>query len=165
MTRLYSLRRLAVTTVQLAMLGVATGAIAAVLGVLMLHALLRAPLSYAWELPYAAQVGGFLGLFLAPVVGYLGLRHVVLWRAIVGTAAGALLGGIVGAFASFRESWAVGAVTGVVMAIVWLRQRTSTSLGEAAGARAECNAEPTASSTVRAVSSVPSMLDPIVSEE
>jgi hypothetical protein len=79
--------------------------------------------------PVAAFVGGAVGVLLGPLSAWTLMRHVPIWKAIIGTALGTMLGFIVGSwlgiFLHHSLDWAIGAsVLGFLLAALTLRLRS-----------------------------------------
>jgi hypothetical protein len=94
------IRRVAVVTVGLALTGAAVGAMLSPLLLLAMglaygRPVLDADLSF---LRFPAAFGAVAGAILAPVASWTLMRHVPIWRAIVETLLGTILGASIGMF-------------------------------------------------------------------
>lgn len=103
-------------------LGAAAGALvgfAAMLGLVVFRNSGQTPRDLLFLLGIATGVGAAYGLALGPMLGFGLLRHVPLWRAILCTAVGALLGLAVGFLVNLPLF--VAPVVGMLVAAVVLR--------------------------------------------
>lgn len=81
----------------------------------------------------AARLGAGLGAVLLPIAGWLLMRRVPLWRALIGTIVGTMVGGILGTvFLTFILGPITGSVVGAILGFLWatisLRRRFSPAV-------------------------------------
>ena len=120
-TRQISITKVVVVTVALMIVGTVVGALTSVLAlaaVLMLRGSPGAPQLLA-AVMMAAYAGAAIGAVMAPVVAWILLRRVPLWRAITQTALGTLIGAVVCSFTI--PGPIVGAIIGFTLAAIRLR--------------------------------------------
>ena len=119
--RQVSIARVAIVTLALVIVGALIGALTSVLAlvvVLMLRGSPGFPQLMA-AIMMAGYVGAAIGAVMAPIVAWVLLRRVPLWRAITQTALGTLLGAIVTSF-TFPGP-IIGAIIGFTLAAIRLR--------------------------------------------
>jgi hypothetical protein len=119
--RQVSIARVAIVTLALVIVGALIGALTSVLAlvvVLMLRGSPGFPQLLA-AIMMAGYVGAAIGAVMAPIVAWVLLRRVPLWRAITQTALGTLLGAIVTSF-TFPGP-IIGAIIGFTLAAIRLR--------------------------------------------
>jgi hypothetical protein len=126
--------RVALVTAGLAVAGAVLGAIAGALalGIAITSSWSPLGLSELVILVMPAFVGGFIGFFAAPLVGWLLLRHVPLGRAFGGLVLGTVVGGLAGWFLPGNEDFmtqpieTAGAgflIAALLMRLTWRKQR------------------------------------------
>jgi hypothetical protein len=120
-----SFRRIAAVTLALAAIGAVVGAGMGAVGLWGLSIAIRNPHSIELIAP-AAGFGAILGFALAPIAAWTLMRHVPLWRAILETALGTMVGVAVGLYFSrsrvYAALWPLGlGVAGFIAAAIRLR--------------------------------------------
>jgi hypothetical protein len=125
--------RCALVLAGLVVAGVTLGALAAGAALATTYALSgRGWDSYHYfdDVVAAAWVGGALGLLVGPACGLAFLRHVPLWRALLGPTLAAYAGGVLG---DRFGSGILGALVAVQLVVLWLN-RSGGQRGPHAGA-------------------------------
>ena len=131
--RAISVRRVLTVTGGLVVTGAVAGGIAGGLAAVIAIALAERTWSTFTEPFYfvmGAEFGAPLGAIILPIAGWALMRHVPLGRAIVGTIAGALVGGLlgwflpIGVFEPFRAM--AGGLVGFTAAVLLLRWKART---------------------------------------
>ena len=128
--------RILLVTLYLSLTGAFAGALCGMLALipLFVNRFLRPGFDHEYATffdlaPYAAAVGAIIGVICGPLVSWLLLRDVPLWRVILWAAAGTVLGSFAGSALvfAFWLAWPaiiVGAVSGLIIAGAVLRART-----------------------------------------
>jgi hypothetical protein len=123
---LHQSMKILVVTAALAVTGAVIGAVVGSLMLLSWAAVVEASLRAAWDpalLAVGAAFGGMFGAVLGPAAAWLLMRHVPLWLAVGGTAAGTLMGAVIGMIVAGPPGSFYGALAGFVGTAVFLRVR------------------------------------------
>lgn len=124
--------RILAVTATLAGIGAAVGALLGMVAIAFVGFLREGPtgaLESQKLFPVAAFMGGSVGVLLGPLSAWTLMRHVPIWKAIVGTAVGTAMGFVVGSWLGrvfhVTLDWALyGSVLGFLLAAVILRFRS-----------------------------------------
>ena len=120
-TRQISIARVAIVTLALMIVGAIVGAATSAIALIVVS-LIQGSRSFQgvmFGLGFATFVGAVIGTVMAPVIAWVLLRRVPLWRAITQTALGTLIGAIAMSF--FPPGPIVGAIAGFTLAAIRLR--------------------------------------------
>ena len=127
--------RIVAVTLGLVAVGAAVGALAGAAVAALVVAVLEGPRAalYPELLRFGVTFGAPLGAVLLPLAGWLLMRHVPLGRALLGTAAGTVAGGLLGWFLPVGPNQIartlVAGVIGFVLAVLALRRSAATRVG------------------------------------
>jgi hypothetical protein len=118
-------------TAALAVLGAAVGALLGIVAIAFIALVTGGPSALRDSpvlFPAAATIGAGAGVVLGPVAAWTLMRHVPIWKAIAGTAAGTTIGFVIGYWLTqplhLEVSWAIGAgLLGFLVSAVTLRLR------------------------------------------
>ena len=125
--------RIVALTLGLVGVGAAVGAIAGATVAALVVAVLESPRAalYPELLRLGATFGAPLGAVLFPLAGWLLMRHVPLGRALLGTAAGTVAGGLVGWFVPVGPDriarTLIAGIVGFVLAVLALRRSAAAT--------------------------------------
>lgn len=123
--------RILVVTAALAVTGAVIGALVGALMLLFWAVVLEASLAAIRDpsfLGFGAVFGGMVGAVLGPAAAWLLMRHVPLWLAVGGTAAGTLMGAVIGMVVAGPGGSLYGSLAGFGGAAVFLRVRRHRSM-------------------------------------
>lgn len=124
--------RILAVTAMLAAIGATVGALLGIVAITFLGFLregLTGALASSKLYPVASFIGGSAGVLLGPLSAWTLMRHVPIWKAIIGTSLGTTLGFIVGSlmgrFLHVSLDWDLGtSVLGFLLAALILRLRS-----------------------------------------
>jgi hypothetical protein len=119
-----SIRRIATVALSVTALGIVAGALVGALGGIVVGLVFGQWPEVAEIASAGGLLGGAFGLLLGPLAGFGVLRDVPLWRAIVGTGCGALIGILGGA--ALGANFIITSLAGFALGAAYTRIRYSS---------------------------------------